>query len=305
MTYRPFAVVVAPFIATSAAGAGFVLVRARSDTSFFDPLEAKVWSLLVGLLIVLAFVAAGALARIAYELFIDDTYVERPSRGNVTFAAVTLMGLYAATLLIFALVQGAIAPVRDVGQPTEVARVASALSLLAGIPAALSFSVVVHRASSVDRRLGEASGSTLDQLLFLRSKLDRSLIWLATLLSLGVVATAAFQSAMRTACGTTEVDCELIISPDHVWLYGAALSLLLGLLYLPAELALRGVSERFVEAAQAPDRTDNDHEDRWLLPPRAAGALRVEGSTIERLQGPVAVAGPLVTSVVAAVSGPV
>ena len=297
----PFTIPGLALLTTVAAAGGYAVVKAMSDDQFFKLFEAQVWSMLVGVLVVFAVVSATALTWIARRLYFDSSYVARPSPLTTLRASAVLTLLYLVMLTVFLVLQEEIAPIRPVGQPIAVAEIATVLSFVAAIPALFSFAIVVHRAIGLAQRADVVVASAFEELLRLRAGLDRSLLWLAVLLSLGVVSTAGFQTAMRAACGETDVDCSLIVSPEDVWLYGLALSVLLGLLYLPAELAIRHGAERLLGPIPLPG-TDGFVE-RLETRSRGARILRVEGAVLERFQSALVIAGPLGASAVAAVTG--
>jgi hypothetical protein len=300
-TLLPFAVPGLVLVATSASAAGYLVVRARSDDGFFALFEAQVWGLLVGILIAFAIVTAVALAQITHRLFFDVQYLIRPSARAAIGSGAVLVAVYLAALVVSNAIQQEIAPFRPVGQPIEVAQFATSLSLLVALPAVGSFAIIVHRSLAIARRGGVGMPRGLEELHRLRSNLDRSLFWLATLLSIGVVSTAGFQTAMRAACSGTDVDCGLILSPEHVWLYGAGLSGMLGMLFLPAELALRHAAN--VRLGPLPIPGSEGFAERLEARSQGARFLRVEGVLLERFQNALFIAGPLGASVLAAVTG--
>ena len=296
----PFTIPGLALLTTLAAASGYAIVKALSDGQFFN-FEAQVWGLLVGVLVGFAVISGVALARIAQLFYFDPSYRGRPS-PRITFrASVILTLLYLAMLVVMLVIQEEIAPSQPAGQPPRVATFATILSLLPTIPAIFSFAIVVHRAVGLAQRANVAIASGVEELLHLRAGVDRTLLWLAVLLSLGVISSAGFQTAVRAACEDVAVNCSLIVSPEHVWLYGAALSTLLGLLYLPAELAIRHAADRLLGPIPLPG-TDGFVE-RLETRSRGARILRVEGAVFERFQSALVIAGPLGASVLAAVTG--
>ena len=128
----------------------------------------------------------------------------------------------------------------------------SILSVIA-LSAALMPAIGIWKAQGALRQVLEQVGAAkprkvhLDRLLHLKETLNLCLVLLGSLLSLAVIAAAAERQAVE-AFGKLQNPSYKVDSDfpaDYVTLYGLLLSVLVGLVYMPAHVTLRAVGVRF------------------------------------------------------------